>query len=242
MCSRLIKLSGASNVRDLGGYETLDNKTTLFKKFVRSSGLHELTDADKKILVDYNIKTIIDLRSHREILKNPDPKLASDIKYYNVPIGIESKVSLSKAKKKGLDLSLISTFYLLIAMQSKKHLKKVFDIFLKRHSYGGILFHCTAGKDRTGIISVLLLSINNVCETTLLEDYSESYENNLPILDRIKAETPYSVNESFFRSDPEFMKIFIDYIKEHHDSMKGFFEYLGYSSDKIKEISKLLTD
>lgn len=239
MCSRLIKLSGSSNIRDLGGYETTDNKTTLFKKFVRAAGIHELTDADKKILIDYNIKTIIDLRSRHEIAKNPDPTLASDIKYYNIPIG---NVSLSKAKKHGLKLGLISTFYLLVAMQSKKYLKKVFDTFLKRHQYGGILFHCTAGKDRTGIISVLLLSISNVSESIVLEDYAESYEHNLPILDRIKAETPYNVDEDFFRSDLEFMKKFIDYIKENHGSIKGFFEYLGYSSKKIDEISKLLTD
>lgn len=239
MRSRLIELSGTSNVRDLGGYETRDNKVTLFRRFIRSAGIHTLTDADKKILIDYNIKTIIDLRNHREIIKNPDPSLASDIKYYNIPIG---NVSLSKAKKSGLELGLISTFYLLVAMQSKKHMKKVFDIFLDRHEYGGILFHCTAGKDRTGIISVLLLSLSNVEESTILDDYSESYENNLAILDKIKAETPYSVDENFFRSDPEFMKIFIDYIEAHHGSIKGFFEYLGYSIDEINKISKLLTD
>ena len=241
MSSRLIKLSGTSNVRDLGGYKTNDNKITKFKKFVRSAILHTLTDVDKKILVDYNIKTIIDLRNDSEIDKNPDPKLSQNIKYYKVPIG---NVDLSEAKKHGLKIEFISTFYILIAMQSKKYIKEVFEIFLERHSYGGILFHCTAGKDRTGIISVLLLSINNVPEATILNDYSESYENSLAILDRLKAETPYAdhFNESFFRSDPESMQVFIDYIKEHYNSVNGFFEHLGYSNDKIEEISKLLTD
>ena len=241
MHSRLIKLSGTSNVRDLGGYKTDDNKITKFKKFIRSSGIHTLTDADKKILVDYNIKTIIDLRNNSEVDKNPDPKLSTEIKYYNIPIG---NVDLSEAKKYGLKIELISTFYLLIAMQSKKYIKEVFDIFLERHTYGGVLFHCTAGKDRTGIVSVLLLSVNNVPESTVLEDYSESYENSLDILNRLKAETPYAehFNESFFRSDPEFMEVFINYIKNHHGSINGFFEYLGYSSDEIKELSKLLTD
>ncbi len=234
--NRLYMLENAINVRDLGGYVSKDKRTTVYTKFIRAAGIHNITENDKNTFINHNLKTIVDLRSKDEIRINPDPVI-KNVKYYNVTMG---DVDLNEAKKYNLELGLISTFYLLVAMQSQQYIKEIFDIFLERSEYGGILFHCTAGKDRTGMIAVLLMLINNIDEDIVLEDYSESYQNLIPEIDRIKQESIQGVEEHFFFSNKEYMKKFIDYIIETHGSIKNYFLSLGYNEKDIEKISNLM--
>ncbi len=233
---RLYKLENAINVRDLGGYVSKNGKITAFTKFIRGAGIHNLSKSDIEVLKKHNLKTIIDLRSEHEILVNPDPKI-DGVMHYNVAIG---DVDLNQAHEHNLDLGYISTFYLLVAMQSSKYIKEIFDIFLERSHLGGILFHCTAGKDRTGIIASLLMLINNIDEESILEDYSESYTNLLPDMNRIKKESIQGVEEHFFYSEKRYMKKFIDYILEKYENIDNYFSELGYNKEEIKKISNLM--
>lgn len=234
--NRLYILENAINVRDLGGYTSKDKRVTVFTKFIRAAGIHKITENDKNTLINHNLKTIVDLRSRDEIRINPDP-IIKGVKYYNITMG---DVDLNDAKKYNLELGYISTFYLLVAMQSQKYIKEIFDIFLERSEYGGILFHCTAGKDRTGMIAALLMLINNIDEDTVLEDYSESYKNLIPEMDRIKQESIQGVEEHFFFSNKEYMKKFIDYIIDNYGSIKNYFLRLGYNEKDIEKISNLM--
>lgn len=234
---RNIILTSASNVRDLGGYRTDNNKTTKFKKFVRSAGLHRITEEDKKKLLNYNIKTIIDLRSHGEVKINPTPKLSDDVKYYNVEIG---NVFIENSKKYKLDYDDLTTFYILMIMDRKKYIKKVFDIILEHHNRGAILFHCTAGKDRTGIIAAMILLISKVPVDIVLEDYSKSYNNLKSILDRIIEESSPSVKPEGFLSEPKTMNTFIDYMLKQFGSVEKFLKDTGLNDSEILELSSIL--
>lgn len=234
---RLIILQGIKNIRDLGGYKSANGKTTLFNKVIRSAGLHRMTKSDREELLNRKVKTIIDLRSSYEVEINPNPVIDSSTKYYNIPIG---NVDISVYDEYDLDVNHISSFYIIMLIQSQELIKNVFDTILENKDRGTTIIHCTAGKDRTGIISAMLLMFAGVDEKIILEDYSLSYDYLNPILDKVKAESYPGLDDEFFRSDREYIKKFLEYIDENYKGISSFAKILGYSDSDIALISNIL--
>ncbi|MEG0367451.1 MAG: tyrosine-protein phosphatase, partial [Coprobacillus sp.] len=146
---RLIPLEGMSNTRDLGGYETQGGQYSRSHKYVRAASPTNATQADIKDLKNYGIKAVIDLRSDFEKQQQVNP-FAKDkeIDYYEVNIFDSTKASLVPEEVKAYkDLGGVY-IYLLESMKPK--FKELFEIFLK-YPYDGVMFHCSAGKDRTGV-------------------------------------------------------------------------------------------
>ena len=86
LTEKLIKLDGTYNLRELGGYRASNGKTISSRKLLRSDGLHSLSKKDETFLIQYGIKTIIDLRSTKEVEKRPDVQIDhQEIKYFHVP-------------------------------------------------------------------------------------------------------------------------------------------------------------
>ena len=76
--TRRLELEGAYNVRDIGGYETVDGHRTRWKTFLRSDGMHRLTARDQTTLLDYGLKTVVDLRRTDEVEEKPNVFEGSD--------------------------------------------------------------------------------------------------------------------------------------------------------------------
>lgn len=149
-------LSGVKNARDLGGYRTADGKTVKMGLLLRTAALSDATADDIKILTGkYHLTQVIDFRTNKGIRKNPDPKM-SGVTETNLPIHSGSG-NLSYLNMV-TDLDSISAF-------------RQFFAILLAHKNGAVLFHCAAGKDRTGVASILLLSALNVDRNTILQDY-----------------------------------------------------------------------
>lgn len=234
---KLLSMEGAKNIRDLGGYKTKDGRETKYGRMLRSALLHRISDNDKKTLTKYGLKTIIDLRSYFEAKQNPDPFISKEIKYYNISIG---DIDLSKSLDYGLSEFDFSSYYILMAIESKSLIKEVFETILENKDRGTVLIHCTAGKDRTGIISALLLLMANVQEEDVITNYSESYNNLKSILDEIKKECAPNLDERFLFSERKYIKDFIEYIIEKHKSINNFFKNIGFNEKEIKDISNIL--
>lgn len=182
-----LKLEGVRNIRDLGGLKTLEGKSVRENHFLRAGHLHTITESDMKILVEkYHLKTIIDLRTKQEIKEKPDKEI-DGVKYISIPLINETTAGISR--EKGSDPKSIAKDYndkaeLLAAIpdMSKIYLfmvtdknaidqiKKVMSVLMNQND-GAVLFHCTAGKDRTGIIAALLLYLLGVSEKDIYADY-----------------------------------------------------------------------
>lgn len=170
MTAEPLRLEKAYNVRDLGYYTNQYGEKLRTGRFLRSDSLHLATDEDERLLVNYGVKVIVDLRSPMEVQKEPFLiQKHQEIDYYAIPLFDNIQ---SNDGSKPLPDSL-HELYIFLLDNSKKQIKQVLQCFL-RHEEGCCLFNCTAGKDRTGIIAMLLLGLADVEEEFIVEDYCVS--------------------------------------------------------------------
>lgn len=189
-----IGLTSVANARELGGYRIGDS---IVKKSVllRSGSLVDITEEDKKILSEkYHLSMLVDFRMRMETESFPDPEIGDAI-YLKLPVmemedSPEYDEELAKeAFKKGrlemlkdairmgmLDERLYA--YFLLSDRGKEAYRNFFKVLLELPEGGGVLWHCTDGKDRTGIAAMLLLTALGADKELIIEDYLLSNEYN----------------------------------------------------------------
>lgn len=163
-----LKLEGALNIRDIGGYLNNDNEAVKQQSFIRAANCSRLTENDCHYLYDYGLRSIIDLRSDFERNEAPDQWLGkSEIKQYAISLSSKlSPVNLSGSKNS------LATMYIDLIDNEQVQILKVMEILASND--GATLYHCSAGKDRTGVITMLLLKLAKVDLETILTDYEVS--------------------------------------------------------------------
>lgn len=181
----LIELEGTCNTRDQGGMETVSGQRVRAKKLIRSDALDRLSDNDIRILVDEcDLRTVIDLRTDVEQQAAPDPiERMPDVKFVSLPVLAGSAVGLTREhslhslweeflKLKGDPMGVISKTYplMLLGDAGIAAYKQFFEILLAQEE-GAVLWHCSEGKDRTGVASMLILFTLGVPFATIMEDY-----------------------------------------------------------------------
>jgi len=184
--TRRLDLDGAYNVRELGGYSTKYGRETRWKTFLRADSLHRLTKASQTALLDYGIKTVIDLRESVELRERPNVFHCSpSISYYHRPLRGDNPymkwwifwnepIDENHRQLDSEDPSDRGARGIIAALE---HLKpEIYSVFtlLAEPSLRPVVFHCAAGKDRTGIVAALLLGIAGVSPETIAADYSLS--------------------------------------------------------------------
>ncbi|WP_407483208.1 tyrosine-protein phosphatase [Elizabethkingia meningoseptica] len=179
---RKVYLEGAINFRDAGGYKTTDGKRVKWGRIYRSEALNKFTSNDTIKLKRLRIKTVFDFRGPYEIARAKD-NLPKEVKWINLPQGSENignnMPDLSNEKK--LD-SLLITVYTDLSNMAKRY-EPVFHELLT--SDRPILYHCTAGKDRTGLATALILYALGVPKSSIVEDYLASNYYRKPEINKV---------------------------------------------------------
>ncbi|MGN0521867.1 MAG: tyrosine-protein phosphatase [Eubacterium sp.] len=173
-----IKLKGAKNIRDFGGIVNVEGRRIKPCCFLRGNALNDLSGKDAKKLVDeYRLSTVIDLRTDVEIKEKPDREI-SGVNYIHIPIINESTIGISHEeeidKKEVLNnLPDLCSLYRDIVSDEYcvEQLKKVFEVITANDGSSSILWHCTEGKDRCGTTSALFLSLLDVDTEAIYKDY-----------------------------------------------------------------------
>lgn len=170
--SRLLPLAGAYNLRDLGGYKAAGNKQVKWRTLFRSDELGKVTEADLDYLTLLPLRTVIDFRGEKERNATPDILPPTVEHYY--PLTLEAGDMSGVQKIKDLDASrlpaLLEEVYAYIVRNAQPVYKEFFRILSDKHN-APLLFHCTAGKDRTGLAAAFLLASLGVDRETIMEDY-----------------------------------------------------------------------
>lgn len=181
LTDRLIPLQGAENVRDLGGYALAGGGTTQWRRVLRGDGLHGLTPGDLLSLHDLGVRSVIDLRGPAELARQPSPYAARASTAASISAGTSDGISYANVplfeKLSPIDMAVSEGSYTLLGRyleaidQCGTRIAEVLTRIAVAEP-GVVLFHCTVGKDRTGLIAGLLLSLAGVAPDTVVEDYA----------------------------------------------------------------------
>ena len=176
---RVIDLQGTSNTRDIGGYTTPDGHMLRWRQILRSDRLSKLTDEDVRELEAIGVKTVIDLRTERE--QEQEPTLwrgEHPPRIFHFPIG-DARDEWFSAQRRLLKgnrfteeqaLAHMVAGYRRFAEDGEESLRQTMDVVLDPANWP-VLIHCSAGKDRSGIVVALVLEALGVDRATIMQDY-----------------------------------------------------------------------
>ena len=219
-----------TNMRDLGGYTTKNGKITQYNKFIRSNFYDKLSKEKQEWLLKNKINTIIDLRNSDEVSRKKHPLNINNFSYINI------NLVGGKAPDKKEDIPL---GYMQI-LEDYKNMKKVFSTIL--NAKGGVIFNCTAGKDRTGIVSMLLLLIANVSDDDIIVDYQVSYTYIRDMVRKVHKNNP-DLPAFLGGSDLECMEETLKMFYKKYKTIENYMQKIGISKNEIKIIKgRLLKD
>lgn len=244
--NRFIVVDSILNLRDLGGYKTEDKQSVKWGKLFRSGRL-TLKENSRERFNSLHIKTVIDFRTDTERKFRPDNNINAD--FIQLPIAAcdLSAVfgSLKKNEfKRGDAFIFMQDGYREMAASYNEQFARMFDILLDSINYP-VLIHCTAGKDRAGFASALILSALNIPRDQILDDYLLTYS-----LPNIRSEGKYAYEFSpegqeavtaLLSSNEQFLKAAVTNIENEYGSIDNYLEdALHLNKEKRKRLQQLL--
>jgi len=230
---RTIDLDGCLNFRDVGGYPTTDGRTVRWRQVFRSDALHHLTRQDVAQLRDeIGLGTVIDLRSTAELRSEGRGPLAQEpVAFHHLPLYDGEAVRTSA----GADMTLMDRYFLL-AEFAKQPIARVITTLAA--SDAPAVYHCAAGKDRTGVISAVLLGLLGVPEAVIVADYAATRENLDAIVERLMSTEGYqemlsALPPDTMHAEPDTMAGFLVRLHDAYGSMAGYARAAGVSDESI---------
>lgn len=233
MGDRDIVVSGSFNTRDLGGYRTKQGNLAWRKTF-RSGNMAHVDQSGIAALKQLGVTRVIDLRSQKERDAEPDPFGSAD--------GIEL-ISISLFDDLNPHQLPQSNALLDLYIHALETQGPVFvDVLSKiADCSGGALFHCTAGKDRTGLIAALLLSLSGVSHADIVEDYALTADRLGPLLQTIeKTAQAFNLSKSDYmpmlECNPSTMLRTLDWLDHGFDGAEGYLRSHGLTDDNLRQL------
>ena len=262
-----IKIKGLRNTREISQFTTVDGRKLKKNSLIRSSRLDKLSERKRnKFLDDYNIDTVIDLRTKVEIEEGNPLEYPEDVTYYHIPVLDQAYFGVTHEKKmrtalfkesKKMDKEYSSKDFMVNMYKSivfeeysQNQFKTFFDVLLNKGE-GGIVFHCTGGKDRTGMASLFILTLLGVSKEDILADYAMSdYSNrhhNRILSTLIKLFIPYRnfkrVLNDLLYAKKEYLEKTIIALEEAYGSIMNFLrEVIGITEEKQNRLKLLFLE
>ena len=266
-----LNLTTIPNARQLGGYKTKDGRTVRKDVLLRTGALTEASAEELNSLVhDYNVSAIIDMRAFYELEEEPEPQL-DNISQYNFRI-MDEQIMAGRAAAISdvlmdpnadpikrmtsiLEAGVISDQMYVEFLQGetgKAGFRDFFRVLLETPEDSAVLWHCTNGKDRTGVAAMLLLGVLNVDEATIMEDFMLTnvfYEEEINamrqqlgayIQDKDMLEELLVTNKAVYAP---YMQSAIDYIKTSYGDISGYVKTeLALTDADIVKLQNLYTE
>lgn len=244
-----ISLEGACNVRDLGGLPTIDGRTTRQGVLLRSDNLQDLTPQDVKQLAD--ISTVIDLRTGAEVeITGPGPLRQAGVKHRHldlIPHGFDGRSELVErtipdetAGEHAMD-----HYYIDYVRDAPHAIAEALRTIAA--GPGAVVVHCAAGKDRTGVVVAIALSLVGVTRDAVIEDYARSGDRIEQIRDRLLGTDLYATDIARRSLDSMVphagnMERFLDRVDREYAGMHGLAMSIGFDEESVARLSRRLID
>jgi protein-tyrosine phosphatase len=175
--NRDLAWDGLLNARDLGGHPTEDGGETRWGSVVRADSVRQLTEDGWKAVVDYGVRTIVDLRSNEELAADPPAELPVEAQHVSFfddrPEVFEEVEAASAAASDHAEAT--REVYLIFLEHFRRNVAAAIRAVAQAPE-GGVVVHCHGGKDRTGLVTAFLLRLAGVPIDAIAADYALSEE------------------------------------------------------------------
>ena len=234
---RIVPVAGAYNIRDLGGYATTDGRTTRWGAMFRADGLHRLSEEDKRLLEERGVRTVVDLRHARELEAKRNAFADSDtVEYVHISL-------LNPATPGVREVRDLGDLYINLLDGAQGELRLVFET-LAAAPGSAALFHCAAGKDRTGVVAGLLLDLAGVPHDVIADDYAMTAACIEPILDELREGRPEGMAreayERYLESEPEFMLRMLQHLEATYGGAAAYLRAIGVAEADVARLREKL--
>jgi protein-tyrosine phosphatase len=243
---RRIKFDGCFNFRDLGGYVTESGRTLQWGRLFRADGLQRLTDDDRRRFAELGIVTVIDLRTPDEIERRgrfePD---VNSTRYHHLPL-VDVIPDMT-----GFDADAIASpdfmvdRYEEMLADGAERIATALTVLAEPGALPAV-FHCAAGKDRTGLLAAIILRLLGVPASDVIADYAMSQVAMREMIAWVKATSP-EASEAFEKypapmtaADPDNMVRLLARLEKNYGSMAGYVTSLGVNPDVVARLKAAL--
>jgi len=240
---RVVKLEGCLNFRDLGGYPTTGGRSLQWRRVFRSDALHRLTPTDVEHLRDrLGVTTVIDLRSTGELRAEGRGALeAEPLAFHHLPL---FDGETARASSWSNDLTLADRYFLLCKV-ARDPIARVVTALAE--APGPAVYHCAAGKDRTGVVSAVLLGLLDVPPEVIVADYVATQENLDAIIARLLETKGYQAMLSALPPDTlhaegATMIDFLERMRIEYGSMRDYARDAGVSAAALRQLESRLLE
>jgi protein-tyrosine phosphatase len=223
----------AFNVRDLGGYPC-GGGVTRWRTFVRADSLSAIDEDDINFLLEYGVDTVIDLRSADELAAEPEPALLKNkTAYHNIPLVSGNISDVTKISvQNGADF--IPEFYISVLRREYRAITAALEAAAAAKKCA--LFHCSAGKDRTGIVAALLLGIAGVPEQDILANYEVTYTYNRQSPAMVQYAALAAQLQDQLYSRREYLERALIFISNEYGGLGNYLSQAGLPPDTVRAI------
>ena len=261
-----LELEGAANVRDVGGLPTVDGRTTRSGVLVRADNLQGLTDADVRRLEEHGIRTVVDLRTGGERHREGPGPLVGRLEHHHLTLipdrhppgdaaqvdrAVEGAVDPSavpswrdRSARSGERSTDMTGYYLGYVEDEPDNLATALRVLADSAS-GVTVVHCAAGKDRTGTVVAVALSLAGVRREAVVADYVASAERIDGVLARLQASPTYGpdlaeATVDDIRPEAASMERFLDEVDRRYGGPHGLAMAIGVDEETVARLAARL--
>ena len=249
--SRDLVWDGLLNVRDLGGHPTEDGDETRYDSIIRADSVRQLSDRGWAALVDYGIKTIVDLRADEELEADPPAQLPVEV--LHIPFfetdteeWKEVEAELEEAARAAPNVAAATEAVYLIFLEHFGRNVAAAIRAVANAPEGGVVIHCAGGKDRTGLVTALLLHLAGVGIDEIAGDYALSEERLRPRHEQWFAEAESDEELERLKRVPQtpaesIEGVFVE-LERRYGSVEGYLRQAGLTEDELDRARARLRD
>jgi len=245
--SRQIEFENVINFRDIGGYRTRDGRTVAWRRLFRSAELRHLSGNDlEKLRGEIGLTSVLDLRNTYEVEHQGRGLLGTaGFKYYNVPF--ISDDGMPEKKIPSYDgFHSMGEFYVHLVRQNgfNRQVIAALEIVAEPDNHP-LVFHCAAGKDRTGILAAVILGALDVTDDDIQQDYClsafhmEVVRNRLKNAPKLSADVP-DLPDFAWEATAESMALLLTALRREYGPMKDYLSAHGAAPSLLKRLRTVL--
>lgn len=242
--SRWLPMEGCVNFRDLGGYRNSNGQTVRWRRLFRSDALQDMTSADTALAVDdLNIWLVVDLRNTNEAERDGrGPLRESAAAYRHYPL-LDARGAIPPFAGGDIAERLTATYQWLVRNSGAGVAQAIGSISETLDDGKGVVFHCSAGKDRTGLLAAMILEVLGVDQENISADYMLTGEAVEGIVQRIKSiEQGSSPTAQTLAPQPSAFQAYQQTLRDEYGGAESYLRKHGVTSETLASLRRNLLE